>query len=197
MQLSPENFERLLNWLHPNREEAGQEYQRIRALLIKKFQSHSCHFPDKLADVTMDRVAKKLTPARVENWVGDKEPYFYRVAYYILLEDRDNLPEMQIPEDFEVTKPDDKEDLEPKLRCLEKCLSELPNAKRELIVKYYQGKRSVKIKNREELARDLNVNLPGLRVRALRIRKELRACIEKCLKTGNPSRTSAGSRTRK
>ena len=181
--LSPENFERLLNWLHPNREEAGQEYQRIRALLIKKFQAHSCHFPDNLADATMDRVAQKLTTEMIENWVGDKERLFYRVAYYILLEDRDKgLSEVQIPDGFEVQKPDEEEDLEPKLRCLEKCMQEISAGKRELIVKYYRGKRSEKIKNREELARELNLNLPGLRVRALRIRRELRKCIERCLK---------------
>lgn len=189
MQLSPENFERLLNWLHPHREEAGQEYQRIRALLIKNFQAHGCYLPDKLADETMDRVAQKLTPETIENWVGDKEPFFYRVAYYILLEDRGRgFLEVQIPDGFEVQKPDEGEDLEPKLRCLEKCLPELPDAKRELIVKYYRGSRSVKIKNREELARDLNLNLPGLRVRALRIRKELRTCIERCLKVTARSR---------
>ena len=183
MQLSPENFERLLNWLHPNREEAGQEYQRIRSLLIKKFQAHGCHLPDELADATMDRVARKLTTERIENWVGDKEPLFYRVAYYILLEYRDKvLPELQIPDGLEVQKPDEEEDSEPQLRCLEKCLQELSAGKRELIVKYYQGKRSLKIKNREELARELNLNLPGLRVRALRIRRELRKCIERCLK---------------
>ena len=191
MQLSPENFERLLNWLHPNREEAGQEYQRIRALLIKNFQAHGCYLPDKLADETMDRVAQKLKEETIEKWVGDKEPFFYRVAYYILLEARDRgFLEVQIPDGFEVQKPDEAEDVEPKLRCLEKCLQELPDAKRELIVKYYRGKRSVKIKNREELASELNLNLPGLRVRALSIRRELRTCIERCLKITARSRKS-------
>ena len=181
MALSNESFERLMNWLHPDREVAGQEYQRIRALLIKNFQSQGCPCPNDLADATIDRGAEKLTPEKIEKWVGEKERYFYRVAYYILLEERDKgIQETQMPDGFEVTNPDEEEDLEIKVHCLEKCLQKLSTAKRELIVKYYHGKKAVKIKNREELAQDLNLNLPGLRVRALRIRKELRTCIERC-----------------
>lgn len=183
MDLLRESFERLMNWLHPNREEAGQEYQRIRALLIKNFQSHGCSCPDKLADTTMDRVAQTLTDEKIANWFGEKERYFYRVAYYILLEERDKgLQEVQIPDGLDFINPEEEEDLEPRLQCLEKCLQKLSTTKRELIVKYYHGKRAIKIKNREELARDLNLNLPGLRVRALRIRRELKTCIERCLK---------------
>ena len=182
MDLSPESFDRLMNWLHPNRDEAGQEYQRIRALLIKNFQSHGCSYPDKLADATMDRAAQTLTTEKIENWVGEKERYFYRVAYYIVLEERDKgLQETQMPDGFDFTNPDEEEDLELKLHCLEKCLLKLSTAKSELIVKYYRGKRAIKIKNREELAQELKLNLPGLRVRALRIRRELRTCIERCL----------------
>src|SRR5215217_4925549 len=110
MDLSPESFERLMNWLHPQREEAGQEYERIRALLIKNFQSHGCSFPEKLADATMYRSAQTLTTEKIKNWVGEKERYFYRVAYHILLEDRDKtFPEMQIPDEFDVTNPDKEE----------------------------------------------------------------------------------------
>lgn len=184
MDLSPENFERLLNWLHPNREEAGRQYERIRGLLIKHFQSQGCSVPDKLADATMDRVARKLTPENIEKWVGEKTRKFYRVGYYILLEERDKaLDEIQIPDGFEMRKPDDEIELEPRSRCLEKCLGALSVDKRDLIVRYYRGRKASKIRNRERLARELNLNLPGLRVKALRIRRELKRCMERCLKT--------------
>lgn len=184
MDLSPESFERLLNWLHPNREEAGQEYQRICALLTKHFQSQGCYIPDKLADATMDRVGRVLTTAEIENWVGAKERYFFRVAFYILLEERDRErahPEMQIPDGLEIPKPDEEEDLELRSDCLQECLQELSTEDRELVVRYYRGKKAIKIKNREELARELNLNLPGLRVRAHRLRKNLKRCIDRCL----------------
>lgn len=190
MDLSPENFERFMNWLHPSRDEAGQKYQKIRALLIKKFQSQGCSTSETLADATIDRTAKTLTPEKIAKWVGEhKERYFYRVAYYILLEEKDKgLLEMQMPDGFEATNPDEDEDLEPKLSCLQTCLRGLTDDKRNLIEKYYRGRKAMKIRNREELARDLKLNLPGLRVRALRIRRDLKKCIERCLNGAAPSR---------
>lgn len=183
MDLSSESFERLLHWLNQNRDKAGHEYQRIRALLIKHFQMHGCLFPEKLADATIDRVSRLLMTAKLENWVGAaKEKYFYRVGYYIVLEEKDKaLPETQIPDGLDVIKPDEEEDLELKIQCLERCLEKQSNVNRELVVKYYHGAKAIKIKNREELAKQLKVNLPGLRVRAHRVRKDLKTCIERCL----------------
>src|ERR1051325_2913326 len=134
MDLSPESFERLLHWLHPNREEAGQEYQRIRTRLMGHFQAHGCPYPDKLADATMDRAAKKLTPEKIQKWVGkEKAKYFFRVAYWILREDKNKgLPETQMPDGFEVINPEN-EDLEPESQCLEECLQKLSATDRELI----------------------------------------------------------------
>jgi hypothetical protein len=188
MDLSPENFDRLMNWLHPNREEAGREYQRIRTLLIKNFQRQGCSSPESLADVTMDRVAQTLTEQMIENWVGEKERYCYRVGFYIVREDRARSHrELQLPEELDVPNPDAEEDIELNLQCLKKCLQKQSAANGELIVNYYRGKPAVKIKKRVELARDMNFNLPRLRVHAHRIRKELRKCIEGCLENAERS----------
>jgi hypothetical protein len=181
MDLSPENFERLMNWLHPNRDEAGREYQRIRALLLRSSQFKGRSDANRLADATMDRGAEILTTEKIENWVGDKAKYFNRVGYYILLEERDRGLEMQMPDDFEVANPKKEEDSEPKSRCLEKCLQDLPTSDGRLIVRYYQGEKSIKIRERQKLARDLEMDLPSLRVKALRVRRELKKCITKCL----------------
>ena len=181
MILSPDNFERLLNWLHPNRDEAGQEYQRIRTLLIRNFQARGSSVPDRLADATMDRAAERLTTEKIESWIGPKERYFLRVAYYILREDQQSLREIPIPDGLDIRTPYEDEDLEPKFHCLEKCLHKLTPVKRKLIVKYYRGERGSWKKNRAELARDLNLTLSALRIRAVHTILELRPCIEKCL----------------
>jgi restriction system protein len=182
MVLSPDNFERLLNWLHPNRDEAGQEYQRIRALLIRKFQAKDSPIPDRLADLTMDRAAEKLTTEKMENWIGPKERYFLRVAHYILLEDSGRTyRETQMPDGLVAWTAYEEEDLELKFHCLGKCLDELTPVKRELIVKYFRGEKGGRVKNRMELARDLNVTSSALRIRAAHIMLELKPCIEKCL----------------
>jgi hypothetical protein len=181
MDLSPENFERLMNWLHSDREEAGQEYQRIRAILVKHFQTHNRSVPDRLADVTIDRAAQTLSAEQITNWTGAKERYFFRVAYYILLEDRsDNVWEVQMPDGLKVSAPVPDVDLETRSRCLTKCLHGLSNSDRDLIVRYYQGTKAIKIKNRQELALERNLSLPLLRVRAHRLRTELKTCIERC-----------------
>lgn len=185
MALTPENFKRLLDWLHPDPEEAGREYERIRALLIRKIKSHDCHSaPEQLADRTIDRVAETLTPEEIENWEGNKVKKFFRVAFYILLEDKKCL-EVELSEEIDVPNPDndehENEDSGPKWRCLEKCLQTLSPYKRHLIIVYYQGSKATKIKNREVLAQELELTLPALRVKALRIRQDLKHCILKCL----------------
>jgi len=185
MDLTPENFTRLLGWLDPNPEAAGQAYVRIRADLTRKFTSQRCKIPDKLADLTIDRVAAILTPAIIQNWKGEKERYFYRVAYYVLLESKAHkIEEIELPPDLAVhlLHTDDDLELERELACLDKCVETLSSVKREIITKYYRGSKGIKIKNRKELAQKLNLELPVLRVQALRIRKELKTCIEECLK---------------
>ncbi len=191
MALTPQSFDRLLNWLHPDPEEAGQEFVRIRGLLIRKFEGHDRCSADRLADATVDRVAETLTPEMIENWVGKKEKKFFRVAFYILLEDKKQL-EVELLDDVNVPNPDtgEDEDLELKLECLEKCLQTLPPDKREMITRYYQGSKAEKIKNRDDLARELNLQLPALRVKALRIRKDLKCCIQKCLANAGRARKS-------
>lgn len=186
MALTTENFTRLLGWLDPNPDAAGQEYVRIKADLTRKFTSQHCVIPDTLADLTIDRVASIITPQFIQDWKGEKERYFYRVGYYVFLEWRagNKFEEVELPPDLvgRWSDPDEDLELELELECLDKCVEKLPNMKRELIVTYYRGKKAVKIQNRKELARKLNLELPVLRVQALRIRKELKTCMDECLK---------------
>ena len=75
------SFQRLLDWLHSDPEEAGREYERIHALLVRMFQHQGCHSADQhLADETMDRVAKTLTPEMIATWEGKKDKKFFRVG---------------------------------------------------------------------------------------------------------------------
>ena len=66
--------------------------------------------------------------------------------------------------------------LDRQIECLKKCLEELPPASRELIIEYYYGETSTRIKNRKSLAQRLGVQTNTLRVKALRIREKLEAC---------------------
>ena len=181
MDLNQESFDRLLHWLHPNAEEAGRSYVKIRSNLIKKFSSHGCSQPDKLADITIDRVAKKLAEI-AETYKGDREPYFHRVGYYVLLESfPKHVDEVELPDDLPLPAPEEEESVEPVFACLEKCIEHLPPRKQYLIRNYYRGDKGTKIRQRKELASTYNLELSALRIQALRIRQDLRSCIVECL----------------
>lgn len=183
MDLTQESLDLLLTWLHPDREEAGKKYVKIRAGLIKSFSSHGRRFPDKLADITVDRVAKRL-PEIIETYTGEREPYFHRVAYYVLLESIAKDPnEEELPDDLPIVDGDEREreQAERLSHCLEQCMKGLPHQKNYLIRNYYSGEKGIKIKRRKELALSLNLGIPALRVNALRIRHDLRGCIINCL----------------
>ena len=183
MDLTQESFDRLLKWLHPDPEEAGQIYVKIRSGLIKKFSSHGCLLPDKHADITMDRVAKKL-PEVIDNYVGDPERYFRRVSYYVLREYfSQNTDEVELSDDLPLPVPDEDDSVELEFACLERCIEMLTPQKQYLIRNYYLGDKKAKILRRKELASRFNLALPVLRVHALRIRQDLRSCILNCLKS--------------
>ena len=181
MDLTQDSFDRLLHWLHPDAEEAGKSYVKIRSDLIKKFSSHGCSQPDRLADITIDRVAKKLAEIG-DTYKGDREPYFHRVGYYVLLESfPKRVDEVELPDDLQLVAPDDVESVEPEFACLEKCIECLPPRKQYLIRNYYQGDKGTKIRQRKELASTYNLELSALRIQALRIRQDLKGCIIECL----------------
>jgi DNA-directed RNA polymerase specialized sigma24 family protein len=183
MDLTQESFDLLLAWLHPVPDEAGRIYVKIREGLIRHFASHGCWIPEKLADTTIDRVAKKL-PEIIDHYVGGRDPYFYRVAYYVLKEWKNKLvDEVEVSPDLPFVEPDRDEDLERHFHCLDKCMAQLPIKKQDLIGKYYRGDKATKIRQRKELAASLNIDLAALRVKALRIRRELRKCTNGCLQT--------------
>jgi DNA-directed RNA polymerase specialized sigma24 family protein len=70
---------------------------------------------------------------------------------------------------------------ERRLDCLERCLAELSPADRELIDQYYRGETRAKIENRRRLAEERGIPLNALRIRMLRIREKLEACVQRRL----------------
>ncbi len=179
-----EDFERLLDWLDLDRETAGNHYENIRSELIGRFRAHGCATPEDLADETINRVARKLReigPA----YIGDRRPYFYRVAHYVHLEYlRGKVEVIEIADDIATTPRDN---IEPEFACLDRCLSCLPDQNREIIVTYYQGERRKKIELRKHLAASLQIELPMLRLKAQRIRQKLKRCILDCLEAAESS----------
>jgi hypothetical protein len=56
--LTPKAFDQLLAQLHIDREQAAQEYERVRRRLLEFFDEWGCLSPEDCADETMNRIAR-------------------------------------------------------------------------------------------------------------------------------------------
>ena len=177
--LTQEAFDKLLASLAPDRGAAGEIYQETRDKLIRFFEWRGCQFPEDHADETINRVAKRVSEGEQ---ISKLAHYFYGVARLLLLEIQkararelhafDNLPAAAIDSDNSGGA---------RLDCLRTCLDAISSDQRELIISYYQGEKTIKIKNRQKLSKTLQVSLNTLRMRALRLRDSLETCVENCL----------------
>jgi DNA-directed RNA polymerase specialized sigma24 family protein len=157
-QLTQSAFDSLLLALDTNRKSAGEKYLLLRQKLTRFFEVRGFSTAEDAAENVLDRLARKLCDEEIEN----VNAYALGIARMVALELRkspaektsDQLPEIPVP-------PFDEEraEHERKLKCLNQCLGELPAEKRELIVGYYQGDKSRKIENRQQMAEKLSRTL--------------------------------------
>ena len=181
--LPPHSFDDVLDWLHPDREEAANIYVELRNDLTKIFAWNRCADPDGLTDEVFDRVARKVSEVR-QGYHGDPRLFFYGVARNLLKESPKRLKK-QLPlegTDLPVSEAA-VEDESARMRddCLHACLQELSAEKRKLVLDYYAKEKQAKIDHRTQLARELGISVESLRVRVHRIRATLEKCIERCL----------------
>jgi DNA-directed RNA polymerase specialized sigma24 family protein len=173
--LKQEEFDRLLNWLDPEPEQAGLTYEKIRWRLVAILASRGCTCPEELADETIDRVARRVIDIQ-DSYVGDQATYFLGVMNNVHHEylKRPMMPRPPEPDDDVETK-------ERTYLCLEKCLDKLSPNSRQMIEQYYAEDGRAKIDLRKRIAAELGIGLSTLRLRALRIRDKLQTCIDQCL----------------
>ena len=175
--LSQEEFDRLLAWLDPDREQAGEKYEAIRRGLVEVFTYRRCLGAEDLADEVINRVARRLETI-AETYTGDPVRYFYAVANMIHKEYLRGKPTLPLSPHMAMGPPSD---LEQRYGCLEKCVEELTPVNRELIELYYRKDKQEKIEARKELGQRLKLTENALRVRAHRIRATLEKCVKQCL----------------
>lgn len=183
--LTKENFDALLTWFSPNREEAGVKYEEIRNGLIRFFSFKGCNDAEILADETINRVAKKFDQLDTDN-KNKHITFFYGFASKIYLEylhklnKREVQFETNLHSNTEITYQPD-EIVEEKHQCLEKCLAKLSETDRVLMVQYFSKEKSAKIEHRRKLAEQLNISNATMHVKIHRLKDVLRVCVEKCL----------------
>jgi len=193
MDITPEDFERFLNWLDPDRDRAIAKYQVVRVRLERYFACKGCGVDsEEVADETMARVAKKVAEIG-DSYVGERLRYFIGVARNVYLEWLKRPKPIPLAVDpIEPPQPLDEGDEKELLdRCLERCLSGLSEKDRDLILRYYVGEKSEKIAARKKLADEYGLAPNALRIRAHRIRTDLRSCLEKCVEKDNDDEENA------
>ena len=171
--LEQDEFDQLLSWLDPDPQQAGLTYEKIRRRLISILASRGCAGAEELADEIIDRVARRVVDIR-DAYVGDKAIYFLGVMNNVHHEylKRPTMPRPPEPGD----------DAEAKEKT-HQCLDKLTNNSRQMIERYYAEDKQAKIDLRKRIAEEFGISPNTLRLRALRIREKLQACIEQCLQT--------------
>ncbi len=138
-ELKQDDFERLLSWLDPDRERAGQRYEKIRRRLITILAARGCAEAEALADETIDRVSRRVIDIQA-SYVGDPALYFLGVMNNVHHEylKRPTAPHLVLPDNESETK-------ERVHLCLDNCLSRLAPHAREIIEQYYAADKRAKI----------------------------------------------------
>lgn len=169
------DFERLLGFLAPERDVAAQRFVTVWRGLVKMFASRRCYEAEDLADETMFRVARKTRT--LKKFEGDFALYIYRVGRFIYREwlRRIHRPMPDLP-------PPPPEPDEDALACLDECLARLPDDDREISVEYYRHEGRERINNRKKLADKYGLSSNALRIRALKLRAQLKLCVEECVR---------------
>lgn len=173
--LRQEEFDRLLRWLDPDPERAGLTYEKIRWRLVAILASRGCTSSEELADETIDRVARRVVDIQ-DSYVGDKATYFLGVMNNV---HHEFLKRPMMPRLVEIV--DDVAAKEQTHLCLERCLDKLAPNSRQMIERYYAADKQAKIDLRKRIASEFGISVSTLRLRALRIREKLQACMESCM----------------
>jgi DNA-directed RNA polymerase specialized sigma24 family protein len=173
-EVTQEKFEAFLHWLSPEKDKAGEEYERLRFRLTTFFAARNCRFPEDLADETINRVIIKSNELTIEN----KLAFCYGTAKNVFLESlRKEKNHINI-DDIEIAaKP-----VEPQFadKCLEKCLGKLSTENRTLIIDYFSESKSAKITLREKISETLGITQTNLRMKVVRIKQKLKKCLIEC-----------------
>ena len=176
-EISATAFDAFLNALNPDRDRAGEAFEKLRERVTGLLEWWGTPRAAELADETLDRVAMKIEGGtRVTE--GSLGAYVRGVARMVFYESmRDRTDQLDEPEALIESIA---EDAEPALACLDDCLSTLQHDDRELVLRYYGTGKRADVRHR--LAEDHGLSISALRIRTCRLRQRLETCVKSCLK---------------
>jgi DNA-directed RNA polymerase specialized sigma24 family protein len=159
----------------------AQAYESLRRRLIQFFRMHVPADAEELADVVLDRLARRIHEG-ID--VASVPSYALGIARMVLHEARARSARRHLAEADptlapDEESPDDASELESTLAALRMCLDAAGTTARQLILTYYGGDGAVRIATRRRLADECGISLNALRNRALRLRDALEECVRK------------------
>jgi DNA-directed RNA polymerase specialized sigma24 family protein len=175
--------------------DAPLSYEKLRRRLVLYFQVQAPVEAEAASDDVIDRLARRIEDGTP---IDNLPLYALGIARNVLHElrtrqvrDRTAATELGFDAAIPV---DDDDDGEEKLTALRACLERLGEAGARLILTYYDGEGSERIRVRRALAERMKLGLNALRNRALRLRETLESCLR--LRIGSQSpRDESGNRT--
>lgn len=175
-EITQERFSRFLEWLSPDSERAGEEYERLRFRLCKFFSLRHCNFADELADETINRVIVRISTDQIENPLA----YCYGVAKNVYRESlRKQRTHLDIDEvTIAVNAPEPQSFSN---ECLDKCLERLSTDSRDLLLEYFSETKQKKIELHQRISESLRMTQTALRMRVMRSKQKLKTCVQECM----------------
>jgi DNA-directed RNA polymerase specialized sigma24 family protein len=175
--------------------DAPLSYEKLRRRLVLYFEVHAPVEAEAACDDVIDRLARRIEEGIP---IDNVALYALGIARNVLYElharqARDRAAAVEIAIDAE-TPIDDPDDGEEKLAALHACLERLGEAGARLILAYYDGEGSERIRVRRALAERMQLGINALRNRALRLRETLESCLRLRLGTP-PERDGTANRT--
>jgi DNA-directed RNA polymerase specialized sigma24 family protein len=185
--VSPGAFDRLLTALDADRDRAAEAYEHLRERTTGLLRWWGAVDAEDLADVTLDRVARKLEEG-AEIADGSFGAYVRGVARMIYYEAQ-RRPKLQVGDAAHLAPPPSID--HELLGCLDTCLNRLSSTERSLVLRYYADGKPSEVRRR--LGVELGVTMTALRIRAHRLRAQLEQCVTGCSRrpeTLSPFRSS-------
>jgi DNA-directed RNA polymerase specialized sigma24 family protein len=167
----------------------GPAYEALRRRLIRFFRVYVPAEADELADVALDRLARKIHEGTD---VANMPLYALGIARMVLHETRARGARKRSAEADPTLVPDGDDEpanaeTETALAALSACLDSAGGDTRTLILQYYGADGAQRIATRQRLAGERGISLNALRNRALRMRDALEECVRARLGPADPA----------
>lgn len=174
MDINQGVFDKLLLRLEPDYSNFEKRYRQLRLKLVKFFAWRRCEDPESLADETISRTVKNIIEGE-EIRTSKPYSYIYAIALNVF---REYLREKSKREATFVSFPTDPSSiLENLYDCRKQCFQKLPAEKVRILQCYYSSGES-----KEKMAQSQGVTLNALRLQIHRIKNDLKACYQDCVK---------------